>query len=284
MEATGPNSEQVRYWNETAPPRWLRQQAVLDTMLGPLGRRAIAMAAPAGGEQIIDVGCGCGDTTIELAQAVGAGGRVTGVDVSRAMLARARERAATAGLAQVELVEADAQTRTFAATHDLVFSRFGVMFFGDPIAAFSNLRRALRSGGRLVFVCWQALRENPWMEVPLAAAASVIPLSAPPPPGAPGPLAFADADRVRGILERGGFTAVTIAPWSTTVVVSGGAGLAGAVDLLLDAGPLASALREADPAARPTVELAVRRALAPYEGADGVRLGAGVWLVTARVD
>src|SRR5262249_32133419 len=153
----GPNAEQVRFWNDAGSRRWVRQQALLDAMLASLGRRALERAAARHGERVVDVGCGCGDTSLALARAVGVTGRVTGIDVSRPMLERAGERAREAGLGTVCFVEADAQTHPFAREHDLVFSRFGVMFFIDPVVAFRNLRGALGPGGRLAFVCWQAL-------------------------------------------------------------------------------------------------------------------------------
>src|SRR5262245_1263044 len=142
MDPSGPNAEQVRFWNEAGSQRWVRQQAQLDAMLGPLGRRALERGAPRSGERVVDVGCGCGDTSLALARVVGATGRVTGIDVSRPMLERARERSRTAGLGTVAFLEADAQTHRFVPEHDLLFSRFGVMFFIDPLAALSNLRTA----------------------------------------------------------------------------------------------------------------------------------------------
>src|SRR5262245_61593617 len=282
MDPSGPNAEQVRYWNETASQRWVTQQALLDAMLAPLGRRAMGRAAPGPGERVIDVGCGCGDTSLALARVVGGTGRVTGIDVSRPMLERARERARTTGLDTVAFLEADAQTHRFVPEHDLLFSRFGVMFFIDPVAAFSNLRTALAPGGRLAFVCWQALLRNPWMAVPLAAVAGLIPLPTPPAPGAPGPFAFADDARVRGILEQAGFVDVAVDAADDVLLLGAEAGLDGAVELILDAGPVAAAVREAGPSARTKVQKAVRDAIAGYATVYGVRLGAAVWLVSAR--
>src|SRR5881628_2723223 len=153
------------------------------------------------GERVIDIGCGCGDTTIALARRVGPAGLVLGIDVSAPMLARAADAAREAGVAHVRFEHADAQTHRFPAqAFDVLYSRFGVMFFSDPAAAFGNLRTALRPGGRLGFVCWQAVPENPWIAVPLEAAAQHMALPPPPAPGAPGPFSFADPERVRRIL------------------------------------------------------------------------------------
>jgi SAM-dependent methyltransferase len=277
----GPNAEQVRYWNEVAGQKWVARQALLDAQIGPLGLRAIDAGAIAPGEHVLDVGCGCGDSTLALAGRVGAAGSVTGIDVSAVMLARARER--TAGLVRVELLHADAQTHPFpAARHDVLFSRFGVMFFTDPTAAFTNLATALRPGGRLAFVCWQALERNPWLLVPLEAAARHITLPPPPDPGAPGPFAFADPRRVRGLLAAAGFRDIALAPVDDVLAVGGGANLDATVEFLLQIGPAGAALREADPAAYPAVAAAVREALAPFAGPAGVHMPAAAWIVTAR--
>jgi ubiquinone/menaquinone biosynthesis C-methylase UbiE len=209
--ATGPNAEQITYWNEVSAPKWLRFQKVLDQQLGELGRSVMDRAAIRAGEHVLDVGCGCGDTTLELARRVGRDGSVVAIDVSTPMLERAIENARAREVANVAFWNADAQTYGLPpAAFDLVYSRFGVMFFVDPARAFSNLGRALRSGGRVSFVCWQALERNAWMAVPMAAAARVIPSPARPGPEAPGPFSFADPNRVRGILGGAGFTDVTV--------------------------------------------------------------------------
>jgi SAM-dependent methyltransferase len=197
------------------------------------------------------------------------------------MLASARQRAA--GVDNVTFREADAQTTRLEAAHfDVCFSRFGVMFFIDPVAAFTNLRAALRPGGRLGFVCWQALPKNPWMQVPLVAAARHIALPPPPEPGTPGPLSFADVERVRGILERAGFTDLAFDDHRATLTIGGGKGLDEVVDLLLTGvGPTSAAMRQVDPAVRATVAAAVREALTPYHSASaGLRMDGSCWQVT----
>src|SRR5438477_469726 len=149
LEASGPNAEQIRYWNETAGPKWTAFQQVLDEQLGALGRRAMDRAGVARRERVIDVGCGCGDTTIELGRRVGPQGTVLGVDVSTPMLERAATQARAAQLANVRFENTDAQTHRFSPGQcDLVFSRFGVMFFADSVTAFTNLRAALQPCAR----------------------------------------------------------------------------------------------------------------------------------------
>lgn len=282
LDYAGPNAQQIEYWNDQAGPKWVALQTLIDEQIGPLGRRAMDRAAIVPGERILDVGCGCGHTTLELARRTRATGAVTGIDISSVMLERARVLARDVALGAVDFVEADAQTHAFSSDYDLLFSRFGVMFFTDPDAAFTNLRTALGPGGRLVFVCWRALPENPWMFVPLGAAMQHIPPPSMLDPNAPGPFSFADPERVRGILSRAGFSAVTVEPLDETLTVGGGADLDRTVDFLLQMGPTAAALREAGVATSSLVANAVREALRPFETAAGIRMGSASWIVTAR--
>jgi SAM-dependent methyltransferase len=284
LEAAGPNAEQITYWNEQAARNWITREALLDEQIAPLGLAAMERAGVAAGERVLDVGCGCGQTTLELAARVGPRGSVTGIDISTPMLERARERARERGLAGIRFVNADAQsTRLDSEAFDLVFSRFGVMFFADPKAAFANLRASLAPGGRVAFVCWQELARNAWMSVPMRAAAQQVALPPPPAPGTPGPTSFADPDRVRGILEGAGYGEVAIEPLEGTLVVGGsGATLEQAVEFTLQMGPMARALRETPADAIARVAVAVREAIAPYATPRGVTLGFSAWIVSAR--
>jgi len=279
------NDEMVQYWNDSAGPVWVAQQEQLDAQIGPLGVRTRARATIQSGESVLDVGCGCGGTTLELVGDVGARGRVVAVDISRPMLERGKQRARAEGLeARIDWRLDDAQTSPFEdAAFDLIFSRFGVMFFADPVAAFTNLRRALRRGGRLAFVCWQPPDKNPWMLAPAIAAAQHVAFPAPPPPHAPGPFAFGDATHVRGILERAGFADVA------HEAVNGPMRLAGdsvdaALELCLQVGPVGAALREAKPSdeQRARVIGAVRKVIESFETPRGIEAEAGAWIVTAR--
>jgi SAM-dependent methyltransferase len=285
IEATGPNAEMITYWNEQTGEKWVALEAALDAQIEPLGLAAMERAGVEPGERVVDVGCGCGQSLLQLAERVGREGAVTGVDVSGPMLERARRRVREAGHAHVQIHHADAQTFAFApGSSDLVFSRFGVMFFADPPAAFANLRRALASKGRVGFVCWQGLDRNPWMRIPLMAAAAHVQFPPPPPPGAPGPFAFADPERVRGILERAGFRDVALEPHAQELTVGGGgADLDRAVEFVLQMGPTGAALRQSPDADLARVRAAVREALAPYQTPRGVVMDSAAWLVTASV-
>lgn len=274
-----PNAAQIAYWNEGAGPTWAALQVQLDRQLGPLGRATEAALNPQTGERLLDVGCGCGETSLELARAVGPSGAVTGLDISRPMLEIARGRAAEAGLSTAEFLEADAQTYPLeAGAYDGLFSRFGVMFFADPTAAFSNLRRALKPGGRLAFLCWRSPDQNPIMTLPMASVAHLFPPAPPPEPGAPGPFAFADPKRVEAILSGAGFRDIAITPHDEKI---GAGSLDDTLSLTLRVGPLGGMLRE-HPDLRDTAIGILRETLSAHAGPDGVKLGSATWIVTAR--
>ncbi|HEY8120272.1 MAG TPA: class I SAM-dependent methyltransferase [Myxococcota bacterium] len=277
-----PNAEQRTYWNEQAGPIWVAMQERMDAQIGAHGARALAALNARPGERILDVGCGCGDTALALARAVGASGRVLGVDLSAPMLARARERAAAAGLTNVAFEVADAQTHALPASAlDALFSRFGVMFFEAPALAFANLARALRPGGRVAFACWQPVAANPWVAVPMAALASVLPLPPPPVPGAPGPFAFGDAERVRGILGEAGLGDVAFQSEQLPMVFGG---VDEAAAFLTDMGPASRAVREAGggDALREKAQAAIRSAILPHARDGRVELPSAIWVVRAR--
>jgi SAM-dependent methyltransferase len=225
------------------------------------------------------VGCGCGQTTIALAQAVGRNGLALGIDISEPMLAVARPRAA--GSPQARFLAADAQVHAFEpASFDAIHSRFGVMFFDDPQAAFANLRRALKPSGRLGFLCWRTPAENPIMTAPMAAAQPYLPPPEPMTPGAPGPFAFADPDRMRAILTAAGFADIGVVAQD---MPAGGNPLEATLELSLRIGPLGRLLRENPQVDRASVVAAIRAALAAHANADGrIFLDSATWIVSAR--
>jgi SAM-dependent methyltransferase len=204
-----------------------------------------------------------------------------GVDVSRPMLDWARRRAFEGGYSNVTFAEADAQKYMFRRDFDLLFSRFGVMFFEDPPLAFRNMHRSMKKGGRLAFACWQAMHRNPWLGVPLMAGMKHIRIEAPANPEAPGPFAFADARRVDRILTDGGFRNVRVEGHDVNIALGGGSDLDEATELVLDLGPLARAMIGATTEQRRLVQDEVREAIAGSMTPDGVKMPGAIWLVTA---
>lgn len=279
------NAAQIDYWNVTAGPEWVRRQAFFDAMLAPFGAAAIDAADLAPGQQVIDVGCGCGTTTIDLARRVGPDGHVLGVDVSAPMLGVARRRVTEARLdGTVALTQADAQEHGFApGGADRLFSRMGVMFFDDPPRAFANLRRALAPDGRLAFACWQPLDVNEWMAIPLGALRTVVALPAPAPPHAPGPFAFGQEGYVRDVLARAGWVDIEVEPRRERLVVGGDEGVAGAVAHVAELNVTRTALADVDEVTRTRALAAMRAALQDHADDSGrVRMQGCAWLVRAR--
>ncbi len=274
-----PNAGQQVYWNEGAGQAWVELQDLLDRQLEPLGDEAMRKLALHSGGRVLDIGCGTGQTTLQLAARVGPQGSVLGVDISRPMLEIARRRAAAAQLSQVHFLETDAQTHPFEADAlDAVFSRFGVMFFADPRAAFANIRRALKPGGRLAFVCWRSMAENPWMRPAVGDVLADVPAPPPAEPGAPGPFAFADPEHVRAILADAGFADIAIAAHDAQL---GANSLADTIKLSLGVGPLGALLLER-PEKRDEVEVELRKAFsARLQDGHIVQEGAA-WVVTTR--
>ena len=278
VQPASANAAQFEHWNGSAGDTWTKLHAFLDNQLAPLGRAAMDRLSLHKAEHVLDIGCGTGATSLELAERVGRTGRVLGVDLSQPMLTLARQRAER--VPQLSFAQADAQLYPFAkASFDAVFSRFGIMFFADPVAAFANLRAALKPGGWLAFAAWRPARENEWVAVPMAAAFEHMPRPPAPEPGAPGEFAFADAERVRRILEAAGFRDIALEPYDQKI---GGASLERTLDTTLQMGPVAAMLREASPETRDRVAASLRKAFAPFAGPDGVRMGAAIWIVTAR--
>jgi SAM-dependent methyltransferase len=249
---------------------WAEAHGLIDLQLSPLGLRAIEALGPGLGDVVLDVGCGAGQTLLQLAERVGSEGRVIGVDVAPLLLEIARRR--TEPLGQVRLIQADAQSLDLpAGSADAVFSRFGVMAFGDPVAAFANFRRILRPSGALAFCCWRSLQENELDRLPLSAAGVQATVDE-------SPFGFADPEHVRRTLEAAGFGEIVIRPHDEKV--SSG-DLDAMTWVLLKVGPLGKIVRE-NPALRATAEPLLREALAALGDPSRVQLSASVWIVTAR--
>ena len=278
---TPANAEQIADWNGAQGLRWAELQKHTDDIVLPFGEAALKLAAPQAGERVIDVGCGCGDTSFELARHVGETGQVLGVDVSAPMLEVARARAVPAGSAALEFRQADASEAPLPERNDLLFSRFGVMFFDQATPALRHLRGSMRPGGRFVFVCWRAPRDNDWAMAPLAAARRATGLTpAPADPNAPGPFAFADEQRLRGILADAGFERIEVQRFDAPVIL--GPSPRSAAENALRIGPTSRFARDLGVDARSAITDAIEIALAASAAADGrVRLNGSTWIVAA---
>jgi ubiquinone/menaquinone biosynthesis C-methylase UbiE len=274
------NADQITFWNGPGGRHWVNRQDAWDVVLEPIATATIERAAVRPSERIVDIGCGCGSTTIELGKLVGPAGRVLGVDISAPMLARAAEQLPP-GL-PVEFVQADATTYPFLRSgFDLLFSRFGVMFFAEPARSFTNLRTALRPGGRLIFVCFRTPRENPWMMIPLQAAYEHVPPLPKVGPEDPGPFSFASEERVRRILGEAGFRSIDLQPLDLELDLGGGRGLEAAVASTIEIGATSRAIEGQPPEIRSAVAKSIRRTLASHQQGLAVPLAAAVWLVAA---
>ncbi|WP_437311159.1 class I SAM-dependent methyltransferase [Sorangium sp. So ce388] len=278
-EANQPNRDQAALWNEAGGPIWVEMQEVLDAMLAPLGAPLLEEGFPGEGGRVLDVGCGAGASALAMARRLGPTGLCLGVDISGPMVAAARARAAAEGLASAAFVHADVQTHAFEPDHfDAVISRFGVMFFDDPAAAFANIRRAARRRAKLAFVAWRSPADNAFMTTAARAAAPLLPHLPIPAPDAPGQFAFADRGRVQRILDASGWTDVDIRP----IDVPSGVAEKDLLTYVTKLGPVGLALRDVDEPTRARTAEAVRAAFDPYV-LDGVaRFTAACWLVSAR--
>lgn len=273
-----PNQTQSALWNSRGGEVWVEQQQLLDRLFLPFERLLADEVAAGGARNILDIGCGAGATTLAAARRLAPAGQCTGLDISAPLIAAARRRAETEGLTNAHFIAGDAQGHAFAPdSFDAVISRFGVMFFDDPAAAFVNLRRAVRDGGALTFIAWRGTVENPFMVAAEQASAPYLPKLEPRDPSAPGQFAFADADRVRGILEPS-WRDIDIQPLDVPCTLS-------ADDLAAYAarmGRVGQMLPDLDEATKTRVIDAVNQAFAPFV-ADGVaRFTAACWLVRAR--
>ena len=276
------NATQIEFWNGETGRNWVTHDALMEAMLQPLGEYVMDTLAPQPGEHVLDIGCGCGHTSLSLAGRVGAEGSVTGVDISAPMLAVASHFAAERS--SIHFVEADAQTHAFEAErYDMVFSRFGVMFFEDPVAAFTNIRSALRASGRLAFCCWQPRAVNPFMTVPAMAALELLPAPPEMPPRTPGPFAFEEADYVTAVLTNAGFETVAVTPLQRPLTFGHGLSLTNIVERLVQIGPIAQMVRDAPEDLQQPVRDKVIDAVAPFYTQDaGMTLDGQFWQVTAR--
>lgn len=277
-----PNAGMAEFWNGNGGKNWVSRETRLESSLKIFGQQAIDAGNISPGQRILDIGFGCGDTTIELAQKVGPKGQVHGVDISVAMVETAEKKASEKGVANVSFECADAQIKTFPVdNYDLVFSRFGVMFFDDPIGAFKNIYASLKPGGRLAFICWAPRDQNAWVGLPLQVVAKHLSLPSPPAIDEPGPFSLSEEPRVSGILGAAGFADIAVELFQTPFVLGGD--VDEALSFLMQLAPSGSAINnaEADEPTRARIALDMAKLLESHESEKGVSMSAAALLVTA---
>jgi SAM-dependent methyltransferase len=274
---------ELEYWRSSNTRAWADHHQLVDRLFSGLTQVLLDAARPLPGERVIDIGCGSGTTVLELASRVGSGGHVVGADIAEQSLARARERITASGMAQAEVVLADASAHAFAPqSFNLAFSRFGVMFFADPVAAFTNVRNALKPGGRLALAVFRTPQENPWSTAPLAAVRGLVPAVASPGLEDPGQFSWADPARVRRILEGAGFGSVSLAAHDPAMRLAGPGGAADAADFAMIFGPVTRRMVSQPASQRDAVRAALEAFFRTHDSEQGIVMPGAIWIVTAR--
>jgi SAM-dependent methyltransferase len=274
------NTDMLAFWNGQGGHTWVARQAHTDITLTPVTEALLTFAAPRSGERVLDVGCGCGGPTLEFARAVGPSGRVAALDISGPMLAEGEARARAAGIANVEWRQADLAAAALDG-FDLLTSAFGAMFFGDPVTAFANMRRAADPNARMAIACWRSLAENPWMEVPMNAVARHLPPRPKPAPHAPGMFAFADPEHVSEVLTAAGWVPPHFETLDIDLDIAAGRGLEEAVEQSVKIGAVNSWLRNQAAEVVSAAIASLRETLSPYADGASVRLPGAIWLISS---
>jgi SAM-dependent methyltransferase len=271
---------QAEYWNAEAGTRWVRTQPIMDALLADHGESALAAAKLTGGDTVLDVGCGCGATTLGAAERIGQRGLAVGVDLSAEMLALARRRAAEGALANVRFELGDVESHPLQAQRfDAAISRFGIMFFENPPRAFASIQRAMRNGGRFAAVCWRSPSENPWITLPIEVVSPLVTIE-PVNLDLPGPFSLWSRDRTAALLEESGFAKVAVEPLDLPLVL--GKNVEEAAKAMVLLGPTGRALSGASGDVRQRAVDTLAAALEPYRDRGAVRMGSAAWLVTAH--
>jgi SAM-dependent methyltransferase len=279
------NEEAIEAWNGVLFDRFVQFRDIILAGLGPHGEEALRWHPPQPGERVLDIGCGFGDTAQRMAELVGPDGTVLGVDAAERFIETARAEANGDGATNVRFAVADVEATEFDERFDLAFSRFGTMFFANPVAALRNVRRALNPGGRLCMVVWRRKLDNPWLHRAETVVEQFLeePEESDEPTCGPGPFSMADADTTSGILVSAGFEEISLRRCDFPYQM--GRDLDEAVALVMALGPAGEVIRLAGEEAeriRPQIAAALRDALSEYDGPDGVWAEASTWIVGAR--
>ncbi len=274
------NADMLAFWNGSGGHIWVERQEHTDITLAPVTNALLAFAAPRVGDRVVDIGCGCGAPTLEFARAVGPTGHVAGLDISGPMLAEGERRAQATGITNIAWRQADPATAALEE-YDLLVSAFGAMFFGDRVAAFTNMHRAAASHARMALACWRSLAENPWMEVPMRAVARHLPPRPKAVPNAPGMFALADPGHVAEVLAAAGWAAPRFEKLDVDLDIAAGRGLEEAVIQSMQIGVVNSWLRNQPADIVSAAVTSLREALAPYAKGASVRLPGAVWLIAS---
>lgn len=274
------NEDQIDYWNGQAGQEWVAQSEGLDELLAPFAEAVIDKVRLEEGEKVLDIGCGAGALTLMAAERVGDSGSALGVDVSKPLIEHAKARAKAREI-KAAFEVADASSYQSAQKLDAIISRFGVMFFNDPITAFASIRRNMKAGGRMTFVCWQSFMENDWARAPLEAALPFLPeVPPPPPPNMPGPFAFADKDYVHGILKEAGWSDITIEPRSNEVTLPGSS-IEDNAKFMMRIGPVSRLIKEAGLDALEIMSVLQENFEKEADANGQVKQASATWIVSA---
>jgi ubiquinone/menaquinone biosynthesis C-methylase UbiE len=281
-----PNGETIQAWDGPLYDRFERFRPLVTTGLGAHGEAALDLFAPAAGQRVLDIGCGFGDTTLRIAGLVGPKGEVTGIDVAPRFIETARREAGEAGAANVRFSLADVQTDALGGPYDLAFSRFGTMFFANPVAALRNVRDALAPGATLVMVVWRRRSDNDWLYRAQTIVERIVsrPDDYDEPTCGPGPFSMADADTTTEVLKHSGYAEICLRRCDLPILI--GRDIDEAIELVTALGPAGEILRLAGDRAthlHEQVRAALRTGMADFEDSEGVRAPSSTWIVSAVV-
>ena len=275
------NSKQKEFWSGSGGDVWVDKQSEMDIMLNPLGTRAINKLDLSGVTKIIDIGCGCGATTLEIAQQLESG-EIIGVDISEPMLDRATQNASDLSLPNASFQVLDVQVDDMPSDYEIAFSRFGVMFFEDPYQAFSNINNSLKENGQLCFVCWQNPSLNPWQSLSLQVIKEFLDLPSPP-PKSPGPFAFEDKNYIKDILDRSNFKDIEIHDNQEDIVMFSGKSIEEACEDYLTINPVVTEmLKNSKEELKEEILQALVLKFSEFHNGDGLLFPSATWIVTAR--